>query len=136
MTFSPLALAFFYSAPNEDNVEKDALEMTGQGAASGTSSRADEDPFEKQMLLNYESQVRVSTSQTSVKTQTLDQLVEWIKEKPVPYTSNDKFSQEGILHYWAGSLSGHAHQPDVRSRTLMSLGFGNRSMVALYLEAG
>ena len=65
----------------------------------------DEDPFEKQILLNYVSQVRVST----VKSQDLDELEEWIKEKPVPYTSHDKFSQEDIFQYWSGSLSGHDH---------------------------
>ena len=44
-------------------------------------------------------------------------LEEWMKEKPIPYISNDKFSQEGIFDYWAGCLSGHAHvnqtYPDV-----------------------
>jgi hypothetical protein len=24
---------------------------------------------------------------------------EWIKENPIPYISNDKFSQEDMLHY-------------------------------------
>jgi hypothetical protein len=33
----------------------------------------------------------------------------WMKEKPIPYISNDKFSQEVIVHYWSGRLSGHAH---------------------------
>jgi hypothetical protein len=41
--------------------------------------------------------------------QTLDQLEEWIKEKPIPYISNDKFSQEDIFHYWAVRLPGHGH---------------------------
>jgi hypothetical protein len=40
-----------------------------------------------------------------------------MKEKPIPYISNDNFSQEVIFHYWAGRLSGHAHvnqkYPDV-----------------------
>ena len=40
-----------------------------------------------------------------------------MKEKPIPYISNDKFSQEGIFDYWAGRLPGHAHvnqtYPDV-----------------------
>ena len=77
----------------------------------------DEDPFEKQMRLRYETQVRTSTSQTYDKPQALDQLEEWIKEKPIPYISNDNFSQEDTLHYWAGRLPGHAHvnqtYPDV-----------------------
>ena len=40
-----------------------------------------------------------------------------MKEKPIPYIFNDKFSQEGIFDYWAGRLPGHAHvnqtYPDV-----------------------
>jgi hypothetical protein len=38
-------------------------------------------------------------------------------EKPIPYISNDNFSQEGIFDYWNDHLSGHAHvkgtYPDV-----------------------
>ncbi len=38
-------------------------------------------------------------------------------EKPIPYISNDNFSQEGIFDYWNVHLSGHAHvkrtYPDV-----------------------
>ncbi len=49
--------------------------------------------------------------------QSLDQLEEWMKEKPIPYITNDKFSQEDIFDYWAGSLIGNAHvnqtYPDV-----------------------
>jgi hypothetical protein len=41
----------------------------------------------------------------------------WLLEKPIPYISNDNFSQEGIFDYWDGQLSGHAHvkstYPDV-----------------------
>jgi hypothetical protein len=41
----------------------------------------------------------------------------WMKEKPIPYISNDKFSQEDIFHYWSGSLTGYTHvnqtYPDV-----------------------
>ena len=47
------------------------------------------------MRLSYESQVRASTVQRYDKPQSLDQLEEWMKEKPIPYISNDKFSQEG-----------------------------------------
>jgi hypothetical protein len=40
-----------------------------------------------------------------------------MKEKPIPYMSNDKFSQEDIFQYWTGRLSGDAHvnqtYPDV-----------------------
>ncbi len=40
-----------------------------------------------------------------------------MKEKPIPYISNNKFSQEDIFHYCAGRLPGHAHvnqtYPDV-----------------------
>jgi hypothetical protein len=32
-----------------------------------------------------------------------------MKEKPIPYISNDKFSQEGIFDYWTVRLAGHAH---------------------------
>jgi hypothetical protein len=43
-----------------------------------------------------------------------------MKEKPIPYISNDKFSQEGIFDYWAVRLSGHAHvnQTDSTHQTL------------------
>jgi hypothetical protein len=40
-----------------------------------------------------------------------------MKEKSIPYISNDKFSQEDIFYYWAGRLPGYAHvnqtYPDV-----------------------
>ncbi len=48
--------------------------------------------------------VRVSPSQAQV-----DQVEGWLLEKPIPYISNDNFSQEGIFDYWNGHLSGHAH---------------------------
>ena len=109
----------FKSSPTaEDDVQEDDVEMTGEG--SGETSRVDEDPFEKQIRLTNEvsaQQLRVSIVPRYVKPQTLDQLEEWIKEKPIPYISNDKFSQEGIFHYWNGRLSGHTHvnqtYPDV-----------------------
>ena len=92
--------------------------MTGEG--SGDVSRVDEDPFEKELRLANETsaeQHRVSTGPRYVKPKALDQLEEWMKEKPIPYLSNDKFSQEGIFQYWAGRLPGHAHvnqtYPDV-----------------------
>ena len=74
-------------------------------ASSSAGAPVDEDQFEKQMRLSYESQVRVSTVQRYGKSQTLDQLEEWMREKPIPYISNDKFSQEDIFHYWAGWIS-------------------------------
>ena len=57
-----------------------------EGGVSGSAGPENEKLFEKQVHLRYESQVRDSTAQT------LDQLEEWIKENPIPYISNDKFS--------------------------------------------
>jgi hypothetical protein len=41
----------------------------------------------------------------------------WMKENPIPYISKDKFSQEGIFHYWSGRQPGYDHvnqtYPDV-----------------------
>ena len=85
----------FKSSPSEeDDVEEDDVEMTGEG--SGDVSRVDEDPFEKELRLANETsaeQHRVSTGRRYVKPKALDQLEEWMKEKPIPYISNDKFSQ-------------------------------------------
>ena len=75
---------FKSSAGTEDDVQEDDVEMTVEGGASSTGAPADEDPFEKQMRLIYESQVRVSTVQRYGKSQALDQLEEWMKEKPIP----------------------------------------------------
>ena len=87
----------FKSSPvEEDDVEEDDVEMTGEG--SGKVSRVDEDPFETEMRLANETsaqEVRVSY----VNPKALDQLEEWMKEKPIPYIGNDKFSQEGIFQY-------------------------------------
>jgi hypothetical protein len=90
-------------------VEEGDVEMTLEGGASGEASRVDEDPFEKQMQLSYETQVRASTLQTYGNPQALDQLEEWIKENPIPSISHDNFSREDIFHYWGGRLPGHAH---------------------------
>ncbi len=94
--------------------EEDNVEMTGDGEGSGEPSR-DEDDFEKQMRLTNESDkttVRASPSQTQV-----DQFEGWFLEKPIPYISNDNFSQEVIFDYWNDHLSGHVHvmrtYPDV-----------------------
>ncbi len=67
--------------------------MTGDGEGLGEPS-PDEDDFERQMRLANESDktaVRDSPSQPQV-----DQLEGWLLEKPIPYISNDNFSQEGI----------------------------------------
>jgi hypothetical protein len=75
---------------------------------SGKVSRVDGDLFEKEIRLVNETnteEVRVSYVNRKV----LDQLEEWMKEKPIPYISNDKFSQEIIFQYWSGCLSGDAH---------------------------
>ena len=72
----------FKSSPAEDDdVEEDDVEMTGEG--SGKVSRVDEDPFEKEMRLANETsveEVRVSYVNPKV----LDQLEEWMKETPIP----------------------------------------------------
>ncbi len=104
----------------EDDVQEDDVEMTVEGGASSLGAPVYEDAFEKQTCLNNEvttEQLRVSTTPRYVKPQVLDQLEELMKEKPIPYISNDKFSQEDIFQYWTGSLPGHAHvnqtYPDV-----------------------
>ena len=83
---------FKSSAAAEDDVQEDDDEMTVEGGASSAGDPADEDPFEKQMRLSYESQVRASTVQGYGKPQALDQLEEWMKEKSIPYISHDNFS--------------------------------------------
>ena len=103
---------FKSSAAAEDDVQEDDVEMTVEGGASSVGAPPDEDAFEKQIRLRNEAtteQLRGSTTPRYVKPQALDQLEEWMKEKPIPYISNDKFSQEDIFHYLAGRLSGHAH---------------------------
>jgi len=72
-------------------VEEDDVEMTGDGEGLGEPS-PDEDDFERQMRLANESDktaVRASPSQPQV-----DQLEGWLLEKPIPYISNDNFSQD------------------------------------------
>jgi hypothetical protein len=45
----------FKSSPaEEDDVEEDGVEMTGEGGDSGEPSRVDEDPFEKELRLTNE----------------------------------------------------------------------------------
>jgi hypothetical protein len=62
------------SAAAEDDIQEDDVEMTVEGGASGAGSPADEDPFEKQVRLSHESEVRASTVQRHAKPQSLDQL--------------------------------------------------------------
>ncbi len=86
------------STAAEDDVHENDVEMTVEGGASSVGAPTDEDVFEKQMSLSYETtteELRASTTPRYVKTQALDQLQEWMKENPIPYISNDKFSQEG-----------------------------------------
>ena len=113
----------FKSSPTEDDdVQEDDVEMTGED--SGETSSVDEDPFEKQMRLTNEvsaQQLRTTTSPRYVKPQALDQLEEWIKENPIPYMSNDKFSQEGIFKCWDGRLSGHTHVERDRASLFFNL---------------
>ena len=52
---------FKSSVAAEDDVQEDDVEMTVQGGASSAGDPTDEDPFEKQMRLIYESQARAST---------------------------------------------------------------------------
>ncbi len=68
--------------------------MTGDGEGLGKPS-PDEDDFEKQMCLVNEwdkTVVRVLPSQAQV-----GQIEGWLLEKPIPYISNDNFSQEDIF---------------------------------------
>ena len=76
--------------------------VKGDGEGSGEPFRVDEDPFEKQVHLCQanearEAQARASPSKRYVKPQ-VDQLEEWPKGKPIPYTSNDKFGEEDFFH--------------------------------------
>jgi hypothetical protein len=110
---------FKRSAVSEDDVEENDVEMTVEGGTSSVGAPADESVFEKQMNLNNEAnteQLRDSTSPRYVKTQDLDQLEEWMKENI------------GLNVYQDTLMS--------TKRTRMSLGCGDSSMVALYLETG
>ncbi len=54
------------SAAAEDDVQEDDVKMTMEGGASSAGDPADEDPFEKQMRLSYESsQLRAAASLVS-----------------------------------------------------------------------
>jgi hypothetical protein len=119
----------------EDDVEEDDVQMTVEGGTSGSAAPEDEDPCEKQMRLSHESQVRVSTTQRYGNPQSLDQLEEWIKETPIPYICNDKFSsvRKTSVNIGLGVCQGTLMSTN---RTLMSLGCGDSSMVALHLETG
>ena len=109
---------FKSSAAAEDGVQEDDVEITVQGGASSVGAPADEDAFQKHMRLSNEAtteQLRASTAPRYVKPEALDQLEEWMKEEPIPYISNDKFSQEDIFHHWSGLLPLRARscQPNV-----------------------
>ena len=70
-------------------------------------SSRDQDDFEKQIRLDNESDkttVRARPSQVQV-----DHLEVCLLEKPIPYISNNNFSQEDIFDYWNDQLSGHTH---------------------------
>jgi hypothetical protein len=87
----------FKSSPaEEDDVEEDDVEMTGEG--SGKVSRVDEDQFEKEMCLANETS-REAVRVSYVNPKVFDQLEEWMKEKPIPYISNDKFSQDSSFSW-------------------------------------
>ena len=110
--------------------------MTVEGRASSVGAPEDEDAFEKQMRLSNEAtaeQLRASTAPRYVKPQALDQLEEWMKENQFLtslMTSSVRKSSLTIgLVVFQGTLM-------LTKRTLMSLGCGDSSMVALHLEAG
>jgi hypothetical protein len=70
------------------------VEMTGDGEDSGDPFR-DDDAFEKQMCLAHKSEkttVRDSVTDSPSQSKT-DQLEGGLLEKPIPYISNDNFSQ-------------------------------------------
>ena len=53
---------FKSSSAAEDDVQEDDVEMTVEGGASSAGDPADEDPFEKQMRLSYESQAGLDST--------------------------------------------------------------------------
>jgi hypothetical protein len=127
---------FKSSAAAEDDVQEDDVEMTVEGGASSVGAPADEDAFEKQMRHSHEAtteQLRASTVPRYVKPQALDQLEEWMKEKPILtslMTSSVRKASFTIgLVVCQGTLMS-------TKRTRMSLGCSDSSMVALHLEAG
>ncbi len=125
---------FKSSETAEDDVQEDDVEMTVEGGASSARDPPDEDPFEKQMCLSYESQVRASTVQRYDKPQALDQLKEWMKKKKQFLTSLMTSSVRK-----ASLTIGLVVCQDIlmsTKRTRMSLGCGDSSMVALHVETG
>ena len=89
----------FKSSPaEEDDVEEDDVEMTGE--VSGTVSHVDEDSFEKEIRLANE------TSEDEVRVSTVPRYVKQVQS-----------GRNRIFQYWAGRLPGHAHvnhtYPDV-----------------------
>jgi hypothetical protein len=97
-------------------VGEDDVEMTLQGGASGEASHVDEDPFEKQMRLSYETQAD-HLNITNMWQTTGFRSTGGMDQRNTNSFSHDNFSQEGIFLYWSGRLPGHAHvnqtYPDV-----------------------
>ena len=124
----------FKSSPSEeDDVEEDDVEMTGEG--SGDVSRVDEDPFEKELCLANETsaeQHRVSTAPRYVKPKALDQLEEWMKENRFLTSLMTSSVRKASFSIGLGVCQGTLMST---RRTLTSLGCGDSSMVALHLEA-
>jgi hypothetical protein len=78
-------------------------------------------------------QLRASTAPRFVKPQTLDQLEEWMKEKPILTALMTSSVRKASF-----TIGLVVCQDTLMStkRTRMSLGCGDSSMVALHLEAG
>jgi hypothetical protein len=131
---------FKSSAATEDDVQEHDVEMTVEGGASSVGAPEDEDAFEKQMRHDHEEeQLRVTTVPRYVKPQTLDQLEEWMKEKPIltslMTSSVRKTSFTIVLVVCQGTLMS-TKRTRMGGFTRMSLGCGDSSMVSLYLEEG
>jgi hypothetical protein len=71
------------------------IEMTGNGEGSGEPF-GDEDDFEKQMRLVNELDKTTAVRDSPFQAQ-VHQLEGGLLEKPIPYISNDNFSQEVIF---------------------------------------
>ncbi len=84
------------------------------------ASRVDEDPFEKQMNETSVEQLRASTGPRYVKPQTLDQLEEWIKEKPIPCIANEQ-TYPDVVRMWR-QLNGCPASGGGKERVIFSAG--------------
>ena len=125
---------FKSSAAAEDDVQEDDVEMTVEGGASSEGDPADEDLFEKQMRLSYESQVRASTVQRYGKPQALGS-TRGVHEKKNQFLTSLMTSsvRKTSLTIGLGVCQGTLMST---KRTRMSLGCGDSSMGALHLEVG